>query len=105
MSSGKDTIAGLGLVIMVGAVMGLAIGMLYAPRPGEETREILKEKTGEFKHKAVDAIAQGKEKAIEVIHKGEEKLLRSTKPRAWEQAKSVSSLAPWPGGQATAIAN
>ena len=76
MSSGKDTIAGLGLGIMVGAVMGLAIGMLYAPRPGEETREILKEKTGEFKHKVVDAIAQGKEKAIEVIHKGEEKLLR-----------------------------
>jgi len=74
--SSKDAFAGIGLGIAIGTVIGLAAGMLYAPRPGEETREILKEKTGEFKHKAVDAIEHGKEKAIEVIHKGEEKLLK-----------------------------
>ena len=80
--SSKDAFAGIGLGIAIGAVIGLAAGMLYAPRPGEETRQILKEKTGEFKHKAVDAIERGKEKAIDVIHKGEEKLLRKHEPAA-----------------------
>jgi len=80
--SSKDAFAGIGLGIAIGAVIGLAAGMLYAPHPGEETRQILKEKTREFKHKAVDAIEHGKEKAIDVIHKGEEKLLRKHEPAA-----------------------
>ena len=74
MSCNKDTATGIGLGLAIGAVVGLAIGMLYAPRPGEETREILREKAGEYKHKAAEAIAHGREKAAEVIAKGEEKL-------------------------------
>ena len=31
-----------------GAVVGFVLGILYAPRPGVETREILKEKTKEL---------------------------------------------------------
>ncbi len=74
MCSDKDTVAGIGLGIAIGAVVGLAVGMLYAPRPGEETREILKEKADEYKHKAVEAINQGRMKAAEAMHRGEEKL-------------------------------
>jgi hypothetical protein len=29
---------------LVGAALGMAIGLLFAPRPGEETRAVLKEK-------------------------------------------------------------
>lgn len=80
--SSKDTFAGIGLGMAIGALVGLAVGMLYAPHTGEETRQILKEKTGEFKHKAVDVIEHGKEKAVDVIHKGEEKLLKKQEPAA-----------------------
>ncbi len=72
--SGKDSAAGVGLGILMGVVIGLAVGMLCAPRPGEETREIIKEKAEVFKHRATDAINQGRERAAEVIHRGEERL-------------------------------
>ena len=42
--SGTGFFAGL----VVGAVIGLAIGFLYAPRPGAETRHIAKEKLASF---------------------------------------------------------
>ncbi len=74
MCDNKETVTGIGLGIAIGAVIGLAIGMLYAPRPGEETREILREKAEDYKHKAAEAISQGRIKAAEAMHKGEEKL-------------------------------
>ena len=80
--SSKDAFAGIGVGIVIGTVIGLVAGMLYAPRPGEETREILKEKTDDFKHKAVEAIEQGKEKAKEVIQMGEEKFLKKRESEA-----------------------
>lgn len=42
--AGEKFFAGL----IVGAVLGLAIGMLTAPRSGKETREIIKERMDEF---------------------------------------------------------
>lgn len=39
---------------LVGVIAGAAIGILYAPKPGKETRAMLKEKAGEFKDKASD---------------------------------------------------
>ncbi len=42
--SGTGFFAGL----VVGAVIGLAIGFLYAPKPGEETRHILKGQLASF---------------------------------------------------------
>ena len=42
--SGPGFFAGL----VVGAVIGLAIGFLYAPQPGDETRHVLKEKITSF---------------------------------------------------------
>lgn len=38
--------------LILGAVVGLAIGFLYAPRSGKETRELLKEKAVVAKEKA-----------------------------------------------------
>ena len=51
-----DTTTGFVIGLGVGAVVGIAIGILYAPRPGEETREILMEKAEEIKEKAADAV-------------------------------------------------
>ena len=38
----KDSGTGFVIGFFVGAVVGLAIGFLYAPKPGVETRKLLK---------------------------------------------------------------
>lgn len=43
---------------LVGVLAGTAIGILYAPKPGKETRAMLKEKTTEFKDKATDMFSR-----------------------------------------------
>lgn len=72
--SDKDTLSGFGLGLIVGAAIGLAIGFLYAPRPGEETREILREKAGVAKEKAADVIEKVKKTATEARMAAQEKL-------------------------------
>ncbi|MBI2958310.1 MAG: YtxH domain-containing protein [Chloroflexi bacterium] len=39
---------GLGIGLLFGAAVGLVIGLLYAPRPGQETRELVKERAQEI---------------------------------------------------------
>lgn len=48
--------------LMIGAVVGLAIGFLFAPRSGEESRQLLKEKVGKAKEKAAE-VAENIKKA------------------------------------------
>jgi len=43
---------------IVGVIAGAAIGILYAPKPGKETRAMLKEKAAEFKDKASDMFSR-----------------------------------------------
>jgi gas vesicle protein len=72
----RDASVGFTAGVIIGAAIGLAVGFLYAPRSGEETREmlkekaeILKEKAGTIKAKAVDALEQAKLAATEVAKK------------------------------------
>jgi gas vesicle protein len=51
-------LAGVGL----GAIIGAAAGVLFAPKPGEATREDLNEKFKELKTKTEDWIAEQKTK-------------------------------------------
>jgi gas vesicle protein len=50
-----------------GAIAGFVIGILYAPRPGVETREILKERTKDFGEKAKDFIDEAKAKGRDLL--------------------------------------
>jgi len=43
----KDTGASFAVGFLLGAVVGVAIGFLYAPKPGREMRAMLKEKAEE----------------------------------------------------------
>jgi gas vesicle protein len=43
---------------IIGAIAGLAVGFLYAPKAGKETRAILKEKAGQLKDKAGELISR-----------------------------------------------
>ncbi len=38
-------------LFLIGATIGLALGILYAPRSGKETREMLKRKMEEMREK------------------------------------------------------
>jgi gas vesicle protein len=46
---------------IIGAIAGVAIGFLYAPKAGKETRTILKEKAGQIKDKASEMISRARE--------------------------------------------
>jgi gas vesicle protein len=39
-----DTTRGVGIGLLIGAAIGLAAGILYAPQPGPDTRHLLREK-------------------------------------------------------------
>ena len=69
----RDEGAGAGTVMLaflVGAVAGAAVALLYAPAPGDETREFLSEKAREGRERATEAAAKGRD----LINQGRETL-------------------------------
>ncbi len=60
----RDEGAGAGTVLfafILGAVSGAALALLYAPAPGEETRQILGERAREGRERAAAAAEKGRE--------------------------------------------
>jgi len=57
----KDASIGFAIGFLVGATIGLGIGFLYAPRPGEETRKLVKEKLEEVTTEATGFIDRAQE--------------------------------------------
>jgi len=64
--SDKDSGSSFAIGFLIGAIAGVAIGFLYAPKAGKETRAMLKEKAGEIKEKAGEVTEKAKETALEV---------------------------------------
>jgi gas vesicle protein len=64
-SSGPNFFMGL----ILGGIIGAVLGLLYAPQPGEKTREQLREKMDELTTLGKSAWEEGKEAASQ---KGEE---------------------------------
>lgn len=69
--NGNTTYFGVGL--LVGAAVGAAIAILYAPRSGKETRAAIKEKAEEVSGKASGIIDEAKEKAKKIIDEARSK--------------------------------
>jgi gas vesicle protein len=61
--SGKSFAIGF----LVGAALGAAIGILYAPHSGRETRAMIREKAEHAKERAEAVIEEAKEKAKVII--------------------------------------
>jgi gas vesicle protein len=57
--------------LILGAVVGLAIGFLYAPKSGEETRKLLKEKAIVAKQKVTEVAKKVKQTADEATKKAQ----------------------------------
>ena len=50
---------------LIGAITGVAIGFLYAPKSGRETRALLKEKAEDLREKAEEVAEKAMETASE----------------------------------------
>jgi gas vesicle protein len=74
--SDRDTGSSFAIGFIVGAIAGVAIGFLYAPKAGKETRALLKEKAVEVKEKASEVAEKAKEAATETRKRVGEKLGR-----------------------------
>jgi len=62
----------LGIGMIAGVVLGLAVGILYAPKAGVETRAMLKQRATELKEKAGELTEEVKLKASEMMHRAKE---------------------------------
>ncbi len=70
----KDTGTSFIIGFLVGAAAGAAIGFLYAPKPGAETRALLKEKAAEAERRAAETTRKAREAAARAEKRVEEKL-------------------------------
>lgn len=70
----KETAEGFGAGFLLGAVVGISIGILYAPHSGKETRVIIGDKVHEATLKAEKIIDEAKGKAENIIKEAKEKM-------------------------------
>jgi gas vesicle protein len=71
----KNNPRGSGLLaFLLGGAIGAAIGLLYAPRSGKETREILIDEGDEMVNKAVTSIRAAQENALSTIRDAQARL-------------------------------
>ena len=69
---------------LAGGLIGAAVAILYAPRSGEETRQILTSNSQEIKEKAVKSIQEVQDSALIAIEEAQmrfETLNQETKER------------------------
>jgi gas vesicle protein len=63
---GAEFLAG----VLIGGLIGAAVGLLLAPQPGEETREQLRERGIELKERVVELSEEARRKAEEFQEEG-----------------------------------
>ena len=62
----RDSAAGFGIGMLVGALAGLAVGFLYAPKSGSEMRGMIRERATEVGDKVKDRLNKFRGKAGEI---------------------------------------
>lgn len=65
--SSKDTATGMGVGVLLGAVIGMAIGILYAPHSGRITRGLIDERVHEATRRAERILDEAREKAEDIV--------------------------------------
>lgn len=69
----RDTGSSFAIGFLIGAVVGVALGFLYAPKAGKETRALLREKASDVAERAKEVAAEAKKKVEEKFgHKATE---------------------------------
>ncbi len=72
----KNKSLAFGFGLLAGVVGGIIAGVLYAPKPGEESRKQLKDAACEFYEKNSPAIQEAKKQALESVDLAKYKLER-----------------------------
>ena len=73
----KDTL----IAFLLGATVGLAVGILYAPKSGKETRAQLKNLGEDLAEKGKEFVKEGKNKISEVIEKNKPSFAKHTRQK------------------------
>jgi gas vesicle protein len=92
----RDGSPGFGTGFVVGAIIGLAIGFLYAPKPGEETRELARESVDKVREKAMASLRKLERTASEAMEAAQTKLKELEK--VTERAAAAAKEAEPPAG-------
>ncbi|WP_300370013.1 YtxH domain-containing protein [Brachyspira sp.] len=75
---------------LLGVTAGVALGVLFAPKAGEETREDIKETMDNIKYKVDDIYHRSVLKTSELVEKGKEKtndFIEKRKKRSSEEVE------------------
>lgn len=59
---------------LLGGIVGAVLGLLFAPRSGRETREIIADRAEEYWGQGVELYNTGKERATEMVETGRERI-------------------------------
>ena len=74
--------------LLLGGIIGALIGLLSAPKPGEETRAQVKEKTAGLRQKAEELTSEARELILDVLQDG-----RASKYRQTENDTDIHQVA------------
>lgn len=77
MNEKTNQVLSLSSALLIGALIGTGVGMLTAPRSGDETRSLIREKSLEVKDKASDAMTDVRDRAGRAL----DEIAMSTKER------------------------
>jgi gas vesicle protein len=72
--SEKDMGSSFGMGFVIGAIVGVAIGFLYAPKPGTETRTLLRDRATEVADRTREVADKTREVAGEARKRVEDRL-------------------------------
>ena len=68
--SDRDSASDVLMAFLIGGVTGAAVALLFAPRTGEETREMISEAAREGARRARDAADRGRELGERAVERG-----------------------------------
>jgi YtxH-like protein len=95
--SGQQRGGGVGTALKafgVGALVGGGVALLYAPRPGEQTRRQLLQRGSQAKEQATQAAGQLKEQAQQAVSQGTDQVQAATM-RSPSEAPAPPAPAQW----------